>query len=151
VAQGDVPVVWKSNQIAWLPLPTRCKTGRATAVNASGTLVGTGMLEGDDTEEGFPTRALRWRPNATAEVLFPGVATAINDRGWVAGHQAETFESVGAGGVLWAEGKKHFVDDLIESRGHWHVIELHGLNNKGQLVGLALYRDELRAVLLDPR
>lgn len=151
VAQGDMPVVWKSNQIAWLPLPGRCKTGRVTAVNAGGVLVGSGLLGDDDTEEGFPTRALRWRQGGTSEVLFPGVATAINDRGWVVGHQAETFEGVGAGGVLWAEGKKHYVDDLIENLGHWHVIEMHDLNNKGQLVGYAFYRDELRAVLLDPR
>ena len=150
VAQGDVPVVWKSNQIAWLPLPVRCKTGRVTAVNTSGTLVGSGMLADDDTEEGFPTRALRWRPNGSPEILFSGVATAINDRGWVAGHQAERFESAGTGGMLWIEGKKHTADDLIENLGHWHVVELHGMNNKGQLVGQALFRDELRAVLLDP-
>ncbi|WP_395094339.1 hypothetical protein [Armatimonas sp.] len=151
VAHGDVPVVWQSNQIAWLPLPTRCKTGRVTAVNATGVLVGSAMLTDDDQEEGFPTRALRWRPGASPEILFSGVTTAINDRGWIAGHQTDTFEGVGAGGVLWIEGKKHFADDLIESRGHWRVIEVHDLNNKGQLVGQAFYRDELRAVLLDPR
>jgi hypothetical protein len=109
------------------------------------------MLAEDDTEEGFPTRALRWRPGATAEVLFSGVATGINDRGWVVGHQADTFEGVGAGGMVWIDGKKHVADELIENLGHWHVLEIHGLNNKGQLVGQALYRDELRAVLLDPR
>lgn len=151
VAHGDVPVIWQSNQIAWLPLPTRCKTGRVTAVNASGVLVGTGLLSDDDTEEGFLTRALRWRPSGSPEILFPGVATAINDRGWVVGHQAEKFESTGTGGMLWIDGKKHVADDLIESRGPWHVTELHDMNNKGQLAGLALYRDELRAVLLDPR
>ncbi|WP_309708439.1 hypothetical protein [Armatimonas sp.] len=151
VAQGDVPVVWQSNQIAWLPLPTRCKTGRATAVNANGVLVGTGMVAEEDIEEGFPTRALRWRPNGSAEILFAGVATAINDRGWVVGHQSETFKGTGAGGMLWIEGKKHFADDLLENSSHWHVIELDDINNKGQLVGKAFYRDELRAVLLDPR
>jgi hypothetical protein len=153
VAQGDVPVVWQSNQIAWLPLPARCKTGRVTAVNASGTLVGTGMLGDDvtDTEEGFPTRALRWRPGGTAEVLFTGVATAINDRGWVVGHQADTFKGTGSGGVLWIEGKKYAAEELIENLGHWQVFEIDDLNNKGQIVGKAFYRDELRAVLLDPR
>lgn len=147
---GQVPVFWEGNKLGWLPLPARCKTGRAIGVNRQGVIIGAAKLADFTPEDACELRAVRWRHGQAPEILFPGTATAINDQGWIVGHQASTFESAGAGGVLWIEGKKHLIDDLIPSRGPWHVTEIHDLNSKGQLVGMALCRDELRACLLSP-
>lgn len=147
---GPIPVLWEGSKLVWLPLPTRCKTGRAVAVNRQGVIVGAAKLSDFEPEDHLELRAVRWRPGQAPELLFPGVASAINDWGWVVGHLSEKFEGSGAGAVLWLDGKKHLVDELVADRGPWHITELHDLNNKGQLVGLGTYRDELRACLLSP-
>lgn len=82
---AGIPVYWKNGAIKTVPLPKGYTSGRVTAVNDSGLMVG--AVAGPT----LGSRAFRYRYGQRGIKLYPKgeIATAVNNRGRAVGYDAD--------------------------------------------------------------
>jgi len=93
----------------------------ANDINNAGTVVGTSRRDSMS-----PTWAVRWLGIGQVEPLWVGVATAINDKGWVVGQKDGRYP------VIWADGQL-----LSLPLGMFHDGAAMDINASGVVVGFA--------------
>ncbi len=92
-SSNGLPVYWKNNVIKKVPLPAGYTTGRVTAVNHFGLMVGT--VSGPSK----PARAFRYWSDQRAIAFYPKgtVATDVNNAGRAVGYDATAGYEFGPG------------------------------------------------------
>lgn len=134
----------------------------AHAINNEGAIVGASEPV---LERGYlKTRAVRWDGRSDITDLGSGEAYDLNDHGQIVG--AVGWEQIlgralpendpRAGqqrAVLWENGKRYFLDDLVPKNPGLRFYKASAINNRGQIVALAHAKAPYweRAVLLNPR
>jgi probable HAF family extracellular repeat protein len=85
--------------------------------------------------------------NGQQTPLWPGFASAINERGEVVGYaydtSSQTFQA-----LLWEDDHSANLNDLIDPALGWHLSEALGINDLGQIVGRGSKGDGLSAAFL---
>jgi probable HAF family extracellular repeat protein len=111
--------------------------GSAAAVNELGQIVGYRAYDG----AGF--RPALWEPDGTAiELCTSGdcdaeTARDFNELGQVVG-----------GKFLWSDGLVFSIEDLLVSADGWSDFDLHAINDRGDIAGIATFQGEWCNVLL---
>ncbi|RYG23468.1 DUF3466 family protein [bacterium] len=132
--------------------PGRYSASMAMAVNDAGTIVGwsnngsgnghAAILNGDGTYLDLGSLGLD-------ESRAFDINEAGDIVGEVSGYDDEGF-AVGAA-FLYTKGTMVNLNDLLPTGTGWDgVLEAHGINNKGQIVGVGLYGGEIRGFVLTP-
>jgi hypothetical protein len=76
-----------------------------------------------------------------------GAAVAINEKGWIVGFQGDSSSSV----TLWIKHHPYLLSSLIGGGTAWNLVEVYGLNNKGQITAIGVSNGQAEALLLKPR
>jgi hypothetical protein len=76
-----------------------------------------------------------------------GAAVAINQKGWIVGFQGDSTSSV----TLWIKHHPYLLSGLISGATTWSLIEVYGLNNKGQITAIGVANGQADALLLKRR
>jgi probable HAF family extracellular repeat protein len=119
----------------------------AHAINDHGQVVGWGSgAEGD-------THAILWQNGQARDLgdlgTDPSSAWGINNRGQVVGASAvQANRPLHA--VLWDNGKIRDLNNLIPLSSGWQLQFAYRINDRGQIVGVGIYHNELHAYLLTP-
>ncbi|MEV4641193.1 hypothetical protein AB0J80_28015 [Actinoplanes sp. NPDC049548] len=146
---GDPSYVWQAGAARFLPGFSGDGSGRATAININGTVVGSaGAGQGD--------LAVRW--DGTAPVSLGSVAgiphntaNAINAAGQIVGTADPLCTPCAAPRAwVWQAGTLTLLDDLIPAGSGWSLQQANGINDRGQIVGAGLHDGHLHAYLLTP-
>ncbi|WHZ18329.1 MAG: hypothetical protein OJF55_000478 [Rhodanobacteraceae bacterium] len=111
----------------------------ANAINDRGEVVGSSGLPGDDPANG-PQRAFLWRHGKMTNLgALPGdtksAAVAINNRGQITGVSLD--KNGDTTGILWQDGKMYDLNDLIPANSPLYLMHGFGINDRGQIVGMA--------------
>ncbi len=119
---------------------------RAAAINELGWVAGMAHNIG-----GFE-RAFLWQDGVMTNLGTLGGthswANDLNDLGWVVGR---SFTGTGgAHGFLWRDGVMLNLNDLLPPDSGWILLEATGINNFGQIIGIARNQGTSAAFLLTP-
>jgi probable HAF family extracellular repeat protein len=126
-------------------LPGHVKSS-ARAVNAIGQVAGF-SIAADDVRRGFVwDGTMRELPPVAGHVSSE--ALAINDDGHIVGRSGNADLS-DAHAVLWNRGVAIDLNSRVSEPG-WTLVSATGINDVGQIVGIALHGDRRRAYLLTP-
>ncbi|MEO1083922.1 MAG: DUF3466 family protein [Acidobacteriota bacterium] len=109
----------------------------ARALNENGQVVG-------DLDRGFTDEGFLWDRGVQTDLPF--APTDINELGWIVGNRS-------GGPVIWRSGQIEALNVLIEPGSGWTLVRASGINDRGQIIGVATNPDvgggQGRAVLLD--
>ena len=141
--------IWRNGTVTFLPGFPGTGSTRATAINISGTVVGSAGA-------GSSELAVRWQ--GTTPISLGGVAdiplntaTAINAAGQIVGTaDPQCFPCPAPRAWLWQAGTFTLLDDLLPAGSGWSLQQANGINDRGQIVGGGLHNGHLRAYLLTP-
>jgi hypothetical protein len=120
----------------------------ASEMNEIGEAVGT-VYPDEWTSNGF------WYHGGSAFVLprlrpdGQGSAGSLNNHGVVVGAERDSAGAASVG-TIWRDGTVTDVNGLIDGAPGWHVFALSDVNDKGVIVGRALWNGLERAVVLTP-
>lgn len=143
-----LPVNWVSLNLELLPLPAGMVKGTAYDINEGNQIVG--MTYTDS----FALRATIW--NGGTPTLLGSVngrsytiANAINDLGQVVGDAQ--FSAAGAPRAFLFDGGQMYdlTDHLLDAPG-WTLSQAFGINNAGEIVGVARFENQNHAFLITP-
>jgi probable HAF family extracellular repeat protein len=146
---GEPSYIWRDGTVTFLPGFPGTGSTRATAINISGTVVGSAGA-------GENELAVRWQ--GTNPVGLGGVAgipystaNAINAAGQIVGTADPLCTPCAAPRAwLWQTGTLTLLDDLVPAGSGWSLQQANGINDRGQIVGAGLHNGHLRAYLLTP-
>lgn len=126
-------------------------TSVARDINDHGTVVGSARTSSGETH------AFRWTEGGGMSDLgvpagaHESYATAIDDEGRVVGFALLSGE-LRVEPLLWRDGVAHRLNDMIDARSGWTVIQPFDIDDAGRITASArLGTDSYRAVLLIPR
>jgi probable HAF family extracellular repeat protein len=146
---GEPSYIWRNGAVTFLPGFPGTGSTRATAINISGTVVGSAGAGQSD-------QAVRWEgTNPVGLGGVPGIlhntANAINAAGQIVGTADPLCTPCPAPRAwLWQAGTFALLDDLIPAGSGWSLQQANGINDRGQIVGAGLHNGHLRAYLLTP-
>ncbi|CAM5352743.1 hypothetical protein SAVIM338S_01238 [Streptomyces avidinii] len=131
---GMRPVYWIGTRVFPVPLPAGSSSGRVTAVNRSGLMVGQVTTPGG-------SRAFSYRHGAGAVTLLPGgdSASGVNDRGVIVGQVWDQAQNRITGLEWSAAGVRRELPPPAGYRLH----ALSGINNAGRATGYGQARERL--------
>lgn len=137
-ADGTVTAVrWDQAGIRRLATPAGLRTTWARAINDSGQVVGYGSNDAGDV-------TLLWNGD-TASVLGSlggshSQAYDINNAGLIVGYSTPPAGADKRRATLWIDGSAHDLNTLMDaSPADWLLLEAHGINEQGWIVGIARY------------
>lgn len=139
------PFIWDEGVMSELPVPGGLNGQfKATGINDHGTIIGQGewlLFKWEDDE-------LTLLEPLTGGLL--GYVNDINNEGVIVGKSyGDGF--TGSRACRWIDGAVENLNDLVEAEADWKMINAKAINNKGQIVGLAMNDDfEYRAYVLSP-
>jgi len=112
----------------------------ALAINNRSEVAGGSDLAGDTPSSGFQ-HAFLWRQGVMADLgTLPGdqqsAAIGINNYGQVTGVSVDA--QGGTTGFLWQHGRMYNLNDLIPADSGMYILDGFGINDRGQVVGLAV-------------
>jgi probable HAF family extracellular repeat protein len=119
----------------------------AADINDSGQVVGF-----DDTAGPGMRHALLYDDGVITDLGHLGGGDAfprgVNERGDVIGISKRTDNTLGA--FIWSDGAMRDLNALLVDGDGWDITSVQSINNVGEIVGLATFEGEQRAVLLQP-
>jgi probable HAF family extracellular repeat protein len=140
---------WQTNAILdlnrLLAAPSGWELQEARAINESGQIVGSGIL--DDREHAFLFNA-----GAVVDIgVLPGgtnsYALGVNNKLEVVGASST---SAGLRAFMWHGGSMLDLNNVLNLSPDWELLEASGINDLGQVVGLASVNGQEHAFLLSP-
>ena len=143
---GPVPAAFKNGKIGILPAPGGLQMAIPMSANEKDVFVGAGITE-DRT-----VKPVGWANGKTGLLPVPGdrqgLALGINDSNQVVG-VIET-QNGEAHAALWSDGKVIDLNDIIEERQGWTLVQARGINNKGFVVGTGIKDGHVGAFVVGP-
>ena len=133
----------------------------AHAINDHGQIAGNALISGDVPLMNVGTHAFLWQDDAMIDLgAYSGgafsAATDINNDGWVVGYShnpaanpndRSDFRSLA---VLWANGELINLNDRIDDTQGWLLVRAAGINDSGQIAGVASNGTVTRGFVLTP-
>jgi len=124
-----------------------CPLSAASAINNQGQVVG---LSERDIDIGYAFSIVTGRMTNLGTLRGThSTAESINNQGQVVGASRNDRGEMHA--FLWNSGRMADLNSLIPAEAGWVLISARGINDRGQVVGVGLYRGEERAFLLTPK
>ena len=143
---GPVPAAFKNGKIGMLPSPGGVQMAIPMSANEKDIFVGAGV-----TEDRM-VKPVGWMDGKTGFLPVPGdkqgLALGINNNNQVVGViEAANGEAHAA---LWSGGKVIDLNDAIEKREGWTLVQARGINNKGFIVGTGIKGGHVGAFMVGP-
>lgn len=143
---GPVPAAFKNGKIGTLPSPSGLQMAIPMSANEKDIFVGAGV-----TEDRM-VKPVGWMDGKTGFLPVPGdkqgLALGINNNNQVVGViEAANGEAHAA---LWSGGKVIDLNDAIEKREGWTLVQARGINNKGFIVGTGIKGGHVGAFVVGP-
>jgi len=143
---GPVPAAFKNGKMGTLPVMGGLQMAIPMAANERDIFVGAGI-----SEERM-VKPIGWSKGKTGELPVPGskqgLALGINDNNQVVG-VIET-EGGEAHAAVWSGGKVIDLNDVIDGREGWTLVQARGINNKGFVVGTGVKDGKVGAFVVGP-
>ncbi len=143
---GPTPAAFKNGKIGTLPSPEGLQMAIPMAANEKDVFVGAGV-----TGERI-VKPVAWMNGKTGFLPVPsgkqGLALGINDNNQVVG-VIET-ESGEAHAAVWSGGKVIDLNEAIDQREGWTLVQARGINNKGFVVGTGIKDGHVGAFVVGP-
>ena len=141
-----VPAAFKDGKIGVLPQAKGFQMTIPMAANDKDVFVGAGV----DSER--QVKPVGWANGKMGILPVPGgkqgLALGINSQNQVVG----VIEAANGEGhaAVWLKGKVIDLNDLIEKREGWTLVEARGINNKGFIIGTGIKDGHVGALLVGP-
>lgn len=143
---GPVPAAFKGGKIGTLAIPGGLQMAVPMAANDKEIFVGAGVTEDRSV------KPVGWGNGKTGFLPVPGnkqgLALGINNENQVAG--VIEVEGGEAHAAVWSNGKVIDLNDAIDKRGGWTLVQARGINNKGYVVGTGIKDGHIGAFLVGP-
>ena len=134
-SRGDTRAfLWQANTLTALP-SLGGTLSQANAINAKGQVVGV------STTANSIAHAVLWANNALTD-LGMGVAYGLNSFGHTVGQ-------ANGSAFLWLNGLPVDLNSQTTAAPNWTLLEAHGINDAGQIVGTGLFSGEIHGFLLN--
>lgn len=141
-----VPAAFKNGKVGTLPQAEGFQMTIPMAANDKDIFVGAGV----DGER--QVRPVGWANGRTGVLPVPGgkqgLALGINNENQVVG-VIETENGEGHAAV-WLKGKVIDLNDLVDKREGWTLVQARGINNKGFVIGTGIKDGKVGAFLVGP-
>ena len=143
---GPVPAAFKNGKIGMLPSPGGIQMAIPMSANEKDIFVGAGV-----TEDRM-VKPVGWMDGKTGFLPVPGdkqgLALGINNNNQVVG--VIEVANGEAHAALWSGGKVIDLNDAIEKREGWTLVQARGINNKGFIVGTGIKGGHVGAFMVGP-
>ncbi|WP_394793722.1 hypothetical protein [Armatimonas sp.] len=143
---GPVPAAFKNGKIGILPSPSGVQMAIPMSANEKDIFVGAGV-----TEDRM-VKPVGWMDGKTGFLPVPGdkqgLALGINNNNQVVG--VIEVANGEAHAALWSGGKVIDLNDAIEKREGWTLVQARGINNKGFIVGTGIKGGHVGAFMVGP-
>nr|WP_309695665.1 hypothetical protein [Armatimonas sp.] len=143
---GPVPAAFKNGKIGMLPSPGGVQMAIPMSANEKDIFVGAGV-----TEDRM-VKPVGWMDGKTGFLPVPGdkqgLALGINNNNQVVG--VIEVANGEAHAALWSGGKVIDLNDAIEKREGWTLVQARGINNKGFIVGTGIKGGHVGAFMVGP-
>lgn len=143
--------IWLDGSITTVGVLPGYDYARGAVISEGGTLVGTAANASDNLPVGFMYKNgtfTKIAPLAGDDIVLPH---GVNDSGIAVGSSSKGFVTVR--GFLFQNGVTQPLDSLIgTTTSGWQILQAYGINNKGQIIGLAIDKNAVNhGVLLQPK
>ncbi len=134
------PFIYSKGKYIWLPSEFQSFEISITDLNASGTVVASRAVWGEDAV--VRREGLVWtKGSAKVRIIQDAALNAINDRGWIVG------QSRGRA-TVWIDDVEHDLNALVPPESGWVRTEAQGINRNGSIVGIEKNGEATRPFLL---
>lgn len=141
-----VPAAFKNGKIGALPSPEGLQMAVPMSANEKDVFVGAGV------NADRAVKPVGWMNGRTGLLPVPGdrqgLALGINNNNQVVG-VIET-ESGEAHAAVWTGGKVVDLNEVIDNREGWTLVQARGINNKGYVVGTGIKNGQVGAFIVGP-